>query len=223
MEAWVQLFEMTDEVMGKTDVNGNRELINSLTPGIFRCDSKNSLCRLVLLIGTLRACLDKALRWMPWDLTDGKSTPVQVMALCRQATSRYLSQRWPRSMSSSGVTRPHWVNSLWPSEPLYILVDIGSDNGMTCNGVTCLYQAINTLRPRQNGRRFADDTFKSIFLNEGVRISINISLKFVPQGPINNNPALVQIMIGAGQATSHYLNQWWLVYWRIYASLGLNE
>ena len=29
--------------------------------------------------------------------------------------------------------------------------------------------------------------------------------------------------LGAGEATSHYLNQWWLVYWRIYASLGLNE
>ena len=29
--------------------------------------------------------------------------------------------------------------------------------------------------------------------------------------------------LGAIQATSHYLNQWWLVYWRIYASLGLNE
>ena len=29
--------------------------------------------------------------------------------------------------------------------------------------------------------------------------------------------------LGAGQATSHYLKQWWLVYWRIYASLGLNE
>ena len=27
----------------------------------------------------------------------------------------------------------------------------------------------------------------------------------------------------AGQATSHCLNQRWLVYWRIYASLGLNE
>ena len=52
----------------------------------------------------------------------------------------------------------------------------------------------NTLRPRQNGRRFADDTFKCIFLNENVRISIKISLKFVPKGPINNNPALVQIM-----------------------------
>ena len=29
--------------------------------------------------------------------------------------------------------------------------------------------------------------------------------------------------LGAGQATSHYLNQWWLIYQRIYASLGLNE
>ena len=53
---------------------------------------------------------------------------------------------------------------------------------------------INTLRPRQYGRRFADDIFKRIFLNENVRISIKISLKFVPKGPINNNPALVQIM-----------------------------
>ena len=53
---------------------------------------------------------------------------------------------------------------------------------------------VNTLRPGQNGRRFADDTFKRIFLNENFRISIKISLKFVPKGPINNNPALVQIM-----------------------------
>ena len=30
-------------------------------------------------------------------------------------------------------------------------------------------------------------------------------------------------MLGAIQAASHYLNQWWLVYWRIYASHGLNE
>ena len=53
---------------------------------------------------------------------------------------------------------------------------------------------INTLRPRQNGRHFADDIFRSIFLNENVWIPIKISLKFVPQGPINNIQALVQIM-----------------------------
>ena len=29
-----------------------------------------------------------------------------------------------------------------------------------------------------------------------------------------------QTMANHGQATSHYLNQWWLVYWRIYASLN---
>ena len=53
---------------------------------------------------------------------------------------------------------------------------------------------LNTLRPKQNGRHFADDDFKRIFLNENIRISIKISLKFVPKGTINNIPALVQIM-----------------------------
>ena len=52
-------------------------------------------------------------------------------------------------------------------------------------------ELINTLRPRQDGRHFPDDTFKRIFLNENVRISIKISLKFVPNGPIINIPALV--------------------------------
>ena len=45
-----------------------------------------------------------------------------------------------------------------------------------------------------NGRHFADDIFKYIFLNENGWIPIKISLKFVPKGRINNIPALVQIM-----------------------------
>ena len=57
-----------------------------------------------------------------------------------------------------------------------------------------LVNVINTLRPKQNGRHFADDIFKCIFLNENVWIPNNISLEFVPKGPINNNPALVQVM-----------------------------
>ena len=52
----------------------------------------------------------------------------------------------------------------------------------------------NTLRPRRNEQHFADDIFKRIFFNENVWISIKISLMFVPKGPINNIPALVQIM-----------------------------
>ena len=54
---------------------------------------------------------------------------------------------------------------------------------------------INSLRPtKHNGRHFADDTFKSIFLDKNGGISIKISLKFVHKCPINNIPALVQMM-----------------------------
>ena len=41
---------------------------------------------------------------------------------------------------------------------------------------------------------FADDIFKWIFLNQYGRFSIQISLKFVPKSPIDNKPALVQVM-----------------------------
>ena len=40
----------------------------------------------------------------------------------------------------------------------------------------------------------ADDIFKCIFLNETDKISIQISLKLVPEGPIDSKPALVQVM-----------------------------
>ena len=53
---------------------------------------------------------------------------------------------------------------------------------------------INTLRPKQNGRHFADDIFKWIFLNNDLWIPIKISLKFVPKDAINNIPFLVRIM-----------------------------
>ena len=53
---------------------------------------------------------------------------------------------------------------------------------------------LNTLRQRQNGRHFADGTFKYISLKENVRILIKISLKFVAKSPIDSIPALFQIM-----------------------------
>ena len=52
----------------------------------------------------------------------------------------------------------------------------------------------NTLRPTQNGHHITDDTFKCIFLNGNIWIWITISLKFVPNGPFNNIPTLVQVM-----------------------------
>ena len=53
---------------------------------------------------------------------------------------------------------------------------------------------VNTLRPRWNGQHFADDIFKRVFLSENAWNSLEILLKIVPRGPINNIPASVEIM-----------------------------
>ena len=86
--------------------------LNSLAPGRSECDSKNVIFNLVLLIGISRSSHDNALQWMPQDLTDDKSTLVQVMAWCRQAQSHYLRQCWLSSLSPYGVARPQWVKWL---------------------------------------------------------------------------------------------------------------
>ena len=62
---------------------------------------------------------------------------------------------------------------------------------VVCKMLANLFRA---LMCQQNGCHFADDIFKHMFINENVWIPIKISLKFVPKGPINNIPALVQIM-----------------------------
>ena len=86
-----------------------------------------------------------------------------------------------------------------------------------------MHYSASTLRPRQDCRNFPDDIFRCIFLNENTWIAIDISLSFVPKGPIDNIPAVAQIMAWRRSGASHYLNQWWLVYRRIYASLGHHE
>ena len=80
----------------------------------------------------------------------------------------------------------------------------------------------NTLRLRQNGRFLPDDIFKWILLNENVWIPVEISLKFAPKGPVNKNPALVQIMAW-NRPGDKPLSEPMIVYRRIYASLSLND
>ena len=68
------------------------------------------------------------LRIIPWDECQGTS-PVQVMAWCCQATSHYLSQCWPSSMSPYVVTRPQRVNEAIiesPYQPLTLDVQMTS-------------------------------------------------------------------------------------------------
>ena len=97
-----------------------------------------------------------------------------------------------------------------------IIADVLPSSGIDESGV-------NTLRQRQNGRHFPDDTFKCIFLNENASILIKISLNCVPNGPMKDNPAFVQIMAWRRPGAKPLSEQMLVNYWRIYASLGLNE
>ena len=124
---------------------------------------------------------------------------------------RYIWNWSSLSLSRAVAVYPTGANSLatifiryWPDAKrqisfLWVLI-----RGMACcyvdNGIwfgriydhidkfcQCLF---NTLRPRQNGRHFSDDIFKSILLDENVWTSIKISLNYFPKGPIYNIPAL---------------------------------
>ena len=66
------------------------------------------------------------------------------------------------------------------------------DTGCTFPYIPWIF--LNSLRPRQNRRHFADDILKRSFLNENIWILIKILLKYVPKGPIDNIPSLFQIM-----------------------------
>ena len=83
--------------------------INSLAPQRFILKFWICSFNIILVIDSWFVSWKITLRWMPQNLTYEKSTLVQVMAWCRQATSHYLSQCWPRSISPYGVTKPQWA------------------------------------------------------------------------------------------------------------------
>ena len=91
--------------------------------------------------------------------------------------------------------------------------------GFCCSLVLLLF---NIMRPRQNGRYFSY-IFKCIFFSESVWILLKISLRFVPNGPINNIPALVQIMAWHRQGDKPLSDPVVVGLLTLWASLGLYE
>ena len=83
---------------------------NSLATGKFEWHFRYLIFQIFSGIDSWGISCEIALRWMSLDLTDDKSTLVQVIAWWRQATTHYLSQWWPRSLSPYDITRPQWVN-----------------------------------------------------------------------------------------------------------------
>ena len=101
-----QLRSMIMEVV----IAGNMNTwVNSLWPRRFQWKFRWVLFKLITVIDGWDPCCEIALRRMSLDLTDDKSTFVQVKAWCRQATIHYLSQCWPSFLWPYGVTRPKWV------------------------------------------------------------------------------------------------------------------
>ena len=76
-------------------------------------------------------------------------------------------------MASISQTAFPWVKINYNQIPLKFVPKDLIDNKPALGYIDGLvvpnrHQAIITLRPRQNGRHFADDIFKCIFLNENV-------------------------------------------------------
>ena len=105
-------------------VNKKVTSLNSLAPGRVKINFKKVTFQLILLIDSWSISCKIVLKLMPMDLTDGKSTLVQVMTWCRRATSQYLSQCWPKSLLPYGVTRPQWVNLINPSVTVELIMPV---------------------------------------------------------------------------------------------------
>ena len=68
----------------------------------------------------------------------------------------------------------------------------GSQTGGPCKHKLC--QSLTHLPLDKMAANLADDVFECVFLYKMTKIPIQISVKFVPRSPIDNKPALVQVM-----------------------------
>ena len=139
-----------------------------------------------------------SLKFVPKGPINKIPTLFQIMARRRPGDKPLSEAMLVSLLTHKCVTRPQWVNTLR-------LRQNGCqfpDNIFKCiflnENIYKKILTLNTLRLRQSGRHFADDIFKRIFFSENVWILIKISLKFVPKGPINNIPSLVQMMACPG-------------------------
>ena len=159
-------------------------------------------------------------------------TLIKVMAWCQKGTSHYLSQWW-----CSALTHTHiyiyaitWANDdavHWHTHT-HIYIYINASSGLSPESIQDKWLHViiyfNSSPPGQNGHHFANNIFWCIYMNEKFCVLTKISLKFVPEGPIDNKPS---IGLDNGLAT----NRWQAiiypnvdpVHWCIYAAPGGDE
>ena len=89
---------------------------------------------------------------------------------------------------------PWHLFSYCPDHEWYWIPYITDSGQVHCHRLNWGHQVLTRWGRDKMAATLADDTFKYKFFNENVLISIKISLRFVPKGPINNILALVQKM-----------------------------
>ena len=146
--------------------------------------------------------------WTPQASGDDTSKLVPVMAWYVQTTGLCLRQFWQQPMTPT---------------KLPVVKILG------CRVVILYWGLLSRAMPLTHwGRDEIDDISRTTFSNAfywmkmyWLRLEFHWSL--FPRVQLTMFQHWLRWWLVAGQATSHYLNQWGLFYWRIYASLGLNE
>ena len=124
-------------------------LVNLLAPGKYEWNFRYLILQIISVIDGWGISCELALIWM--NVTRPYWWPVNIGSGndC-QATSHYLSQCWPRSLSPYGVTRPQWVKSEW----LYLDYNLTKycsygQNWQVIMGSINVFSAEQTIRPFQ--------------------------------------------------------------------------
>ena len=108
---------------------------------------------------------------------------------------------WPSSLNSPGIFRfqHHWEGSLilpatssWARKlPVSTVIVINREAKQQSLRTAMFTAMLTHLLLDKMAAILADDISKHIFSNENLRIMFEISRRFVPKGPIDNNQALV--------------------------------
>ena len=144
----------------------------------------------VVVNGNLAIC-SAAFTGQPQRKTHQRSTSLVLCEGKLTVTSGYPSQPLMTNISYFRATNTisgnfnHGYSHTWNMTITYLIIE---------HILAPMCHKLTHLPLDKMAAILADDNFKCIFLNENDRISIRISLKFVPSSPIDNKPALVQVM-----------------------------
>ena len=168
-------------------------LVNSLRLGQNGCHFTDSIFKCISLNENVWILIKK---FVPRGPVNNIPALVQIMAWCRLGNKPLSEPMMVSLVTHICTTWSQWVNpkrmeksmrklaTIWVQWPNKVHEmrdnwEAGLNNGVDdCSNVIQKW-------PRQDGRHLADNIFKCIFLIEKARISVIISLKFVPNIPIN--------------------------------------